>query len=87
MINNKLLRELTGNEVKLLIYFDRRIMDGEIAIPVRKIAKDLNLTVGTVVRSISKLIQFNIIVKRVAGRGKNIKAYYSWNEKTIYKDC
>lgn len=87
MISNKLLKELTVNEVKLLIYFDRRIMDGEIAIPVRRVAEDLNLTVGTVVKSINKLIQIDILIKRVAGRGKNIKTYYSWNERIICKDC
>lgn len=87
MISNQLLKELTGNEVKLLIYFDRRIMDKELAMPVRKIAEDLNLTVGTVVKSINTLIYKNIIVKRVTGKGKNIRAYYIWNEEEIYTDC
>ncbi|OAA86423.1 hypothetical protein [Clostridium ljungdahlii] len=87
MISNQLLKELTGNEVKLLIYFDRRIMDKELSIPVRKITEDLNLTVGTVVKSINTLIYKNIIVKRVTGKGKNIRAYYIWNEEEIYKDC
>lgn len=83
MISNKLLKELTGNTVKVLLYFDSRIMDGEIAIPVRKIAEDLNLNVGTVYQSINMLIDHEIIVKRVVREGKTTKAYYSWNEKGI----
>lgn len=83
MINERLLKELTGNEVKVLLYFDRRIMADEVALPVRKIAEDLNLNVGTVVSSIEALIQHEIIVKRVVRAGRVTRAYYSWNEIAI----
>jgi hypothetical protein len=56
VISNELLRELTGNAVKILLYFSRNIMDGEVALPFRKVATDLNLSVGTVVKNISILV-------------------------------
>lgn len=83
MISNKLLRELTGNAVKILLYFDRNIMDGEVAIPVRKIATDLNLNVGTVVKNIDILINHEIIAKRIVREGQTVRAYYSWNENEL----
>lgn len=58
-------------------------MDGEVAIPVRKIADDLNLNIGTVVKNIDTLIDHEIIVKRVIREGQTTRAYYSWNENEI----
>lgn len=83
MISERLFKELTGNEIKVLLYFDRKIMSDEVALPVRKIAKDLNLNVGTVVNSIEALIEHKIILKRVVREGMVTRAYYSWNEKGI----
>lgn len=37
MISNKLLRQLTGNTLKVLLYFDRNIMDGEVALPSERL--------------------------------------------------
>jgi DNA-binding MarR family transcriptional regulator len=83
VINERLLKELTGNEIKVLLYFDRKIMADEVALPVRKIAEDLNLNVGTVVNSIEALIEHKIILKRVVIEGMVTRAYYSWNDKGI----
>lgn len=83
MINGRLLKELTGNEIKVLLYFDRKIMCDEVALPIRKIAEDLNLNVGTVANSIEALMEHKIILKRVVREGMFTRAYYRWNEKGI----
>ena len=85
MISNELLRELTGNAVKILLYFDRNIIDEEVALPFRKVATDLNLSVGTVVKNIGILVNQGIIVKKVIREGHTSRAYYSWNKNELSK--
>lgn len=83
MISNELLRELTGNTLKVLLYFDKNILDEEVALPFRKVATDLNLSVGTVVKNIDILINYGIIVKRVIREGHTSRAYFSWNKNEL----
>lgn len=83
MVSNELLRELTGNAVKILLYFDRNIIDGEVSLPFRKVATDLNLSVGTVVKNIDILVNHEIIIKRVVREGHTSRAYYSWNKNEL----
>jgi phage antirepressor YoqD-like protein len=76
MISDKLLKELIGNEPKVLLYFDKRIMDSHNCIDIKGLASILQI------RDDKKVLGRNLLFKKLKKEGI-LNAYNSPYQRFI----
>lgn len=87
-IKNKLIvSNLNSNEFRILCYLIARSKNGECFPSVGTIARDINISKRTIVRSLDNLIEENYIQKenRFLGTGKRTSNLYTINEEYLSK--